>query len=265
VSVRTVSRAAACAAAFLAALTPAAADHIPVPPQGVVEYSGRTAALISLGSMELIGELQGGLEDTDHRFGYRAVTVGGYFRLLPNLKVGAFYRLQAGARHDDDWVANPNRPPGWVWQDTTGRLEHLLMLDVSPRFALDFMPGRNWVLMLKGRYIVDSYELQQSVLVRPELTYFWMIDRDPFLSLSLSYDLYFPLNFGQTVIYQQYPYLNVIYHMTPNVMLELGGAYKSTVWSAGAPVRASGESLAGYPVTFNAWVVAAGVIFRFTP
>ncbi len=237
--------------------------NLPTPPQGVVEYQGRSAVFLHMGSVELLAEGLGRLEGVDHVFRYRSVTVGGYYRPLANLKVGAFYRLQAGARHDDDWVV-VSPPWIWAWQDPTGRLEHELLLDVSPRFQLDFLPGRNWVVMLKGRYVLNFTNGEQSVLVRPQLTYFWLIDREPFLNISLSYELYFPLNFGQTLIYQQYPYLDFIYHLTPNVMLELGGAFKSTAWSAGKPWRDAGWPLDGYPVTFNSWVIAAGVLFSFS-
>jgi hypothetical protein len=253
---------AAAALLFCAPLARAVADHIPVPPQGVVELQGRTAAFLDLGDLELLGELEGRLEDTDHHFGYRAVTLGGYYRVLRNLKVGAFYRLASGVRHDDDWIVDPSPPPGWIWQDTTGRLEHELILDASPRILLDFLPGRDWVLMLKARWFLSSFEMQQSVLLRPQLTYFWMLDREPFLSISLSYDAYIPLNFGQLPLYEQYPYLSVGWHVTPELTVELAGAYRSILWSAGAPVIASGESLAGYPVTFTSWVAALSVVYR---
>jgi hypothetical protein len=240
-------------------------DIPPVAPQGVVEFQGRSAVLLNLGSLELTFEALGRLEDVEHVLRYRSLTLGGYYRLLPNLKVGAFYRQQVGARHDNDWV--PTGPPqwSWLWQDATGRLENLLLLDVSPRFQLDFLPGRNWVIMLKGRYLYNFTNGAQSILARPELTYFWLIDREPFLNISLSYDLYFPLNFGQTLIYQQYPYLDFIYHLTPNVMLELGGAFKSTAWSAGTPWRDWGLPVSEYPVIFNSWVIAAGVLFLLSP
>jgi hypothetical protein len=48
-------------------------------------------------------------------------------------------------------------------------------------------------------------------------------------------------------------------------MLELGGAFKSTVWSVGQPWRTVGLSLDGYPVSFNSWVIAAGVLFTINP
>jgi hypothetical protein len=150
--------------------------------------------------------------------------------VLANLKVGALYRLEAGARHDDDVTANQTTQQ-FDWNDTSQRLESILMLDVSPRFQLGFLPGANWVLMLKGRYLYDVWNGQMSVMARPELTWFWIRDRDPFLNISLSYEMYFPVNFGTTFIYQSYPYLTVLWHAAPELGIELAGAYKTTVWS----------------------------------
>ena len=158
--------------------------------------------------------------------------------------------------HDDDWVTNASPPPDWMWQDTSARFEHLLMLDASPRFLLDFLPGRDWVFMLKGRFIYNaSYENQMSLMARPELTWFWVQDRVPILNVSLSYELYFPLNFGTTLLYQSYPYLTLLWHATPEVGIELGGAWKSTTWSPSQDVLNSGQPIAGsFPITFHTWV-----------
>lgn len=79
-------------------------------------------------------------EDEPTQFRYRSLTAGSYYRLSKHIKVGAFYRLQMGALHDDDWVFID---PGWNWDDTRGRFEHLFILDFSPRFQLNFLPGRN--------------------------------------------------------------------------------------------------------------------------
>jgi hypothetical protein len=236
------------------------ADHIPVPPSGAFEIEGSTSILLDTPRFDPLLEAVGRLEaEEDFQLGYRALTVGSYYRLQRNLKVGLFYRLQSGARHDDDWI---DLAPGWAWLDTRDRLEHLLIVDVSPRFQLGFLPGRNWVLMIKGRYLLNSYELEQSILVRPGLTYFWMIDREPFLTISFNYGLYFPLNFGSTLIYEQAPYLSVLYHLSPAVKLELTGTYKSVVWSSSADTIANGDS---YQVTYRAFGVGLGVLVMLRP
>jgi hypothetical protein len=235
-----------------------APDSTPVPPAGTVEVQGRSQLVVTLDNVDILAEVLGRSEYANPQPGFfGAVTLGGYYRVLKNLKLGAFYRVQDGAHHDDDW-SNPG--PGWSWQDTTGRFEQLLMLDASPRFLLDFLPGRDWVFMLKTRYIYNaSYENQQSIMARPELTWFWIQDRVPLLNVSMSYELYFPLNFGSTFVYEGYPYLSLLWHATPEVALELGGAYKSTVWSTSAAAKTRAEP--SYQVTFNTWVVSLGVVF----
>jgi len=186
------------------------------------------------------------------------VTLGGYYRVIPNLKVGALARLQAGARHDDDVIANVSTNQ-WDWNDTSRRLEAVLMLDVTPRFRLDFLPGTNWVLMVKGRYLYNTWNGQMSVMARPELTWFWMKDRDPFINVAVSYEMYFPLNFGSTLIYQSYPYLTVLWHATAELGIELAGAHKTTVWSTSA----SWGALPGwdsYSTPVNTWAFSLGIV-----
>ena len=102
---------AALAAVLCAAAVVAFADHIPIAPNGILEYEGRTALIVQTGPFDFLADITGRFEDTNHDFRYRALTIGGYYRLLKNLKAGAFYSLQAGVRHDDDWVANPAPPP----------------------------------------------------------------------------------------------------------------------------------------------------------
>jgi hypothetical protein len=199
------------------------------------------------------------LQDASRELRYRALTLGGYWRLHRNLKLGAFYRLQFGVRHDDDWVA---LNPGWAWRDTRERAEHVLILDASPRFGLDFLPGRDWVFMFKARYLYNTFNAQQSVLLKPGLSWFLLIDRQPVLNLSLSYEVYLPLNFGGTLVYQHYPYLNALWHMNPNLMLELGGAWKSAAWSTSQDVKNSGQP--GYTVDARSLVISLGVLFPYS-
>jgi hypothetical protein len=238
----------------------AGAQHVPIFPQGEVELQSRAQLVANSGAWDILAELTGKLHDTGSPLrSYESVTVGGYYRVIPNLKVGALARLQAGARHDDDVIANQITNQ-WDWNDTSSRLEAVLMLDVTPRFGLDFLPGKNWVLMVKGRYLYNTWNGQMSIMARPELTWFWMQDRDPFLNISLSFEMYFPLNFGSTLIYESYPYLTVLWHATPELGIELAGAYKTTVWSTSA----SWGALPGwspYSTPVNTWAFSLGVVY----
>ena len=242
-----------------AALIPrAAAEHIPTVSDGGIEIQGRAIAVIDFGDFDSLVEITGRLEGGDLEFGYRAITLGGYYRLLENLKVGVFYRLQQGARHDDDWV---DLMPGWEWADSTSRTEHLFIADVSPRVHLDFLPGENWVLMVKSRYIINTYNGHQSVMVRPGLSYFLMADREPLLTFSLNYGLYFPVNFGSATLYEHVPYLNILYHITPMAAIELSGAYRTVIWTTSRDVLDSSTDT--YELPFKAWVFGIGAVVKY--
>jgi hypothetical protein len=229
----------------------------PVFTPGVPEFQARTAALVNSGSFQPFLELAGRFEDAEYQFRYRALTAGSYFRVHRNLKLGAFYRLQTGALHDDDWGMQAGT---WGWADTRDRMEHLLILDASPRFLLDFLPGRNWVFMLKGRYELNSFDLQQTLLVQPGLTYFWMRNREPVLNISLNYGLYFPLNFGDTLIYEHAPYLELLYHLSPTVKLELTGTYRLRTWSTSEDFLSEFDG-ATYSARSGSFVLGFGAVF----
>jgi hypothetical protein len=244
---------------FLTVGSPAVyAIHEPVAPDGVVEFRFRSAVLMNLERFDPLLELQGWLEDEEHELRYRALTLGSYYRPHDNVKVGLFYRLQQGARHDDDWVAVGS---DWEWKDTRHRTEHVLIADVSPRFGLEFLPGGNWVFMLKSRYLFNTFNGQHTVLLRPGMTYFLLIDREPLLNVSLNYNIYFPLNFGNTTVYKHWPYLNVLFHLTQVVKLEATAAYKTVVWSTSQEVKDSDEP--GYEVDYRAFVLGLGLLFQF--
>ncbi|MGO9309432.1 MAG: hypothetical protein ACLQDL_10460 [Spirochaetia bacterium] len=243
----------------IAAVTAGAQAHTPPFSSGDVELQSRAQLVANIGSWDILAELLGRLQSLDSpQQPLESVTVGGYYRVIPNLKVGALYRVEAGALHDNDVIANQTTLQG-AWTDTSQRLESVLMLDVSPRFQLGFLPGANWVLMLKGRYLYNAWNGQSSVMARPELTWFWIKDRDPFLNVSLSYEMYFPVNFGTTAIYQSYPWLSLLYHATPELGIELAGAYITTTWSTSASWTAAGWSSYSTPIT--SWRFSLGIVY----
>ena len=256
--------------AMLAAAAPVAAAHLPVIPPSVTEFQARLALLVNTKWLDPLVEVQGRWEGVDNEFRYRAVTLGTYVRPLDNLKVGLFYRLQAGVRHDDDWVEG-DTPGTWLWADTTGRLEHELIADISPRFLLPFLPGKDWVLMLKTRYMLSSYgPLEQTIMLRPTLTWFLMVDREPLISLALAYGLYFRLDttdLAATVLYQHTPYFELLWHLGPTLKLELTGAYKTVRWSASQELLSSGETIPPdfYPVSYRAIQIGLGVLVSLAP
>jgi hypothetical protein len=252
-------RRAAVAAVILIASVPLLfADHVPVAPAGTVEARTRSALVVDGRSFDALLEIEGALGLDPIALGRRGVTVGGYWRPIDNLKLGAFYRLQAGLRHDDDWI---DLAPGWGWQDTRGRWESQVLVDASPRFALPFLPGGDWVFMLKTRWQLNAFNGEQSLLVRPSLTWFWIRDREPVLNVALSWDLYAPLNFGTALLYEQYPYVTLLWHASPAIALEASAAYRTVTWSPSEDFHAA-HPTETYTVPSRSFVVGAGVVVR---
>jgi hypothetical protein len=246
-------------AAFAAvAPSPVQADHIPEPPDGVVEYEGRVAALLSVGDFDPVVELRARIEDDPSELRYRALTLGSYYRAHANVKVGAFVRVQQGARHDDDWI-EPSAGV-WKWKDTTDRTEVVAIADITPRFKLGFLPGENWVLAIKGRYELNTFDMEQSIKARPGLTYFWIVDRNPLLNASLAYEVDFPLNFGSTLVNDQWLYLDVLYHLTPTVKLEASLARRTWTWTDSADFKEA-HPTESYEVDYQPWVIGIGVLY----
>ena len=147
---------------------------------------------------------------------------------------------------------------GWEWIDSRNRTEQVLILDISPRFLLGFLPGRNWVLAVKNRYRYNTFNDQHSLLVRPGLTYFLLRSREPLLNVSLNYGLYIPLNFGETFLYEHGPYLSVLYHLNRSIKLELTGTFKTVIWSTSADSLANWDT---YAVPNRSLVLGFGVLF----
>ncbi len=221
-----------------------------------LDYQFRLNASADLGNLEPMLNITTRIEEGDLQ--YKALMLGGYYRLHKNVKAGVFYTLQAGARHDDDWIGTPVH---WWWDSTTDRLEHLISLDLSPRFLVPALPGENWVFMLKNRWTWNSYNNHQTLLVRPGLTYTYMTDREPVWSSGVQYGLYFPLNFSDVLLYEQNPYINFIYHVSPAVKVELFAEYTMKTWSTSEDVKDAGDP--DYTVTDKVFVLGTGVLLRF--
>lgn len=251
-------RTAAILGILLASAAMLAAEHVPVTPPFTVLGHVRSLLLLDGASLDGLAEVEGTWQVDGMTLGERAVTLGGYWRPVPNLKLGAFWRLQAGVRHDDDWI---DLAPGWEWQDTSGRWESLFMVDASPRIVLPFLPGGDWTGTLRVRWQVNAANGEQSLLVRPSLAWFLLAGREPVLSATLSWDLYAPLNFGTTLLYEQYPYLVLLWYATPALLVEAGAAYRTVTWSPSDDFLAA-HPTETYAVSGRSLVVGAGVVVR---
>lgn len=247
--------------ALLAFLTlfsvPAWANHFPEVPATQLEIHTHARMFAYHGDLTGLIEYVGRFEEPNLEFRYQSVTAGGYYRVHRNVKAGLLYKVQAGARHDDDWIAVY---PTWIWADSSARIEHLLMADVTPRFLLESLPGANWVGAVKARYAYNLSNGHQTLLLRPGLTWFWMVDREPVLNVSANYATYLSLNFGDRLWYRHGPYLNLLYHFTPYLQVDASLARQWIYWTESAQFLEShpGES---YPRNVYApWVLDLGFI-----
>jgi hypothetical protein len=233
-------------------------DHVPLTSGSNVDYELDLRVFLRHNRWMPMAEFKGLWEYDPNQFSYRALTLGTYYRVSKNVKVGGFYRLQMGARHDNDWI---NLNPGWGWQDTSNRPENLLILDVTPRFLMPFMPGRDWVFAFKTRYLFNTYNTQQTLTLRPGITYFLMQNREPLVNFTLNYELYLALNYSDRLLYEQWPYLEVMYHLSPTVKLSGRAGYRVTTWSTSKDVVEVGDT--PYEVKYRAFVIGAGMNLYF--
>ena len=235
------------------------AEHLPSIAETGFEIETHGRFFYLAGDLSGVFEYTGTFEPAATEFRYQGFTLGGYYRLHKNVKVGAFYRLQTNARHDNDWIQEGSE---WLWEDGSGRFEHLGIVDVTPRFQLGFLPGENWVASLKARYDYNFSNAQQTLLLRPGLTYFWVRDRAPILNISAQYTTYLSLNFGDKPWYRHGPYLNILYHIGERLLVDVGVSKQWVYWSE------SEEFTAGHPGetylnnTYSPWSVDFGLILR---
>lgn len=157
----------------------------------------------------------------------RTLTLGSRYRIHPNLKLGAFYQLAYGLRHDEDWVKINDR---WQWRDTSDRNEDILMVELSPRTLLEFLPGETWSGELRIRFRHNLFNDNNTILLRPGLSYYWFRKGEIFMNFYLQHELYLPLNYGQSTLYQQWTYLGMIYHLAKNIKISPSLSIGKITW-----------------------------------
>ena len=224
------------------------ADHIPSTGSLDLEYQSRIALIGSINNWNPYVEFLGNVNNDTFQLGYRHFLAGTYYRIHRNLKIGAFYLLQEGTRHDDDWIA---LNPGWKWDDSTERLENTAILDLSPRFILPKILNEKSLASIKIRYQYNFFNNQQSLIFKPALSYFYLSDRKPVWNTSLAYSLYFPINFSEAVLYEHGLYLNFIYHVNKWFKLETRASLLFKNWTTGADSKALGDSYSVIEKNFN--------------
>lgn len=194
----------------------------------------------------------------DHEDNHKAFTLGGKYRLLTNLKVGAYVSRQFGNRHDNDWVLSSGE---WFWQKTDSRGETIAIVDIVPRALLDFLPGERWVGEFRVRYLNNFFNDQNTIKLRPRLTYFWFRNGKPFMNLFAQYEVYLPMDYGEKTIYEKWAYLGGIYHLNKWFKPGFYIAHKSMSWTSSDKALEK-RPAQPYDVTHEAYVYGLNLIFR---
>lgn len=247
---RTIAR------AFLLLLLAPAAFGAPVPavPRGrTAEYEASARLSLRSGRLEPLADLTGRWQFESQR-PYRALMLGSYARVHRNLKLGAFYRLQNGARHDDDWVKDGL---GWRWRPTTNRPESVLVLDATPRASL----GGSFVGSLKVRWESNLYNRQTTLKLEPEVAWFWLDGLAPKATVFLRHGTYVPLNFGTRSYYERWWYLGGLWHPATDVSLGPSVALRDVVWTGSSAYLAASRG-ASYRVTHRSVVWGFNALLR---
>lgn len=236
------------------------ASNVPETGTHVQEAEYNFRIFMKKDNINFMGETLGRFEGSDKEFRKRSLTLGPYLRLHSNLKIGGFYRLQQGVWHDDDWIFEDD---DWKWRDTTSRSEHLFLFDMTPRVALSFLPGRNWVAEMKNRYIYNTFNDHQTITVRPGITYFWLDNFQPFINFYLQYEIYFPLNYGTTLIYERWIYLGALYHVNSMIKLGIYGAERQVIWGSSKDFKERFPDK-DYEMTYKTYMIGVSAILTFS-
>lgn len=184
--------------------------------------------------------------------------IGTYYRAFKYLKLGAFYDLQNSMLHQNDWIRSNGN---YFWQDTSKRFEHVFIADVTPRYQLSFLPGRNWVLELKNRFLYNTYNQQSTYRVRPGLMYVFMSGLDPILTVFTRVELYIPINYGSSTIYESWYYLGFLYNINSVIQIGLNFAKKYVNWGASDNFK-FWHPTEDYNLTNDATTLGLMIIFR---
>lgn len=160
------------------------------------------------------------LENQDN-FSFR---LGGKRRLNRHFKLGFYYQRSYGLKHNEDW---DNRGDGWKWHNTTSRSENIFILELSPRFLV----GKQSVFETRLQYEYNQFNENQSLKIRPGLTYFLKKNGGPYCNLFAQVEYYLALNFNENLIYQKWYYLGSLFHFGKSISIGPYFAYHLSNWT----------------------------------
>lgn len=184
----------------------------------------------------------------------REYQIGYKYRFHNNMKAGFGFARRYGLRHDDDWKFVPGQ---WSWEATNGRGENHFILDVSPRFDFD-----KFVAEFRVRNEYNFFNDQDTLRLRPGLTYFWFRNGNPFINIFAQYEAHIPINYNvdNHGIREGWFWLGGLYHLHRN--FKVGGyfAYRDMFWGTSQMFNDVISNGASYVANEQSWEI--GLIFN---
>lgn len=156
---------------------------------------------------------------------YSHIKLGGNYRLSRFFKMGLYYRGQVNNRNPENWGRTNS---GWQWDESENGLEHVLATQLIGRTLL----GTQFRGELRAQYEVNTSNGQETLRLRPNLTYFWMRDGKHFGNLYVQYEQFLPLNFGNHEVNQKWTYLGFLYSMNDKSQVGVHVAFVEWDWSS---------------------------------
>lgn len=179
--------------------------------------------------------------------------IGAKYRLHPNLKVGLYYNRAFAKRHEEDWGKNPT----WGWQNTKNRGENELIFELSPRMTIT----STIIGELRTQLVYNEFNKNQTLKLRPGLTYFIFNKGKPFLNLYFQYELYNSLNFSENITYERWGYIGSLYHVSKSFLIGPYIARRKVRWANTEDFKKiTGKS---YQIESNTFVLGLASNFYF--
>lgn len=153
-------------------------------------------------------------------------TLGFKHRVLDNLKIGLYYTKALGERYEEDWI----KPPGekWKWFNSNHRDENHFTLELSPRY----MFNSRMVGEFRIRYVYNDFNFNQTLKLRPGLTYFLFDQGKPWINLYSHLEVYQSLNFSRNDIYESWLYFGAQYFVSKTFLVGPYLATRHTRWAS---------------------------------
>ncbi len=171
---------------------------------------------------------------------YGSFLAGGYWQKIPWLRLGAFYRLETGNQHDDDWHKENDTSMNWEWVSALDRFESSAVADVTLRTATDFFPGaffKTGLLELKNRAHYNVYQEEVLWQIRPGFTWFWMRGGVPVMNFFVQYETWYVSSSHRNNLWEDWTYFGTLYFVSEQTQIGSTLSWRRTFWEPSEQFR----------------------------